>query len=188
MPALLRSVAVPFVLAAGLGTSPVWAQSTPLGGMITGLDIDRIAEIARAYGPAERQPDDEDGPWIRAEMDSTVYTISFLNCTNGTNCTSVQFRAWWNSEGAHTVEMMNGWNRDRRFSDAYLDSRGNATIEFDVNLAGGVTAVNFDDTVQWWQAVLTQFLEQVINPGYEAANPNPQPPAQTPSQPPALSK
>jgi hypothetical protein len=190
MSALFRSVSLPLVLVASLGTSPAWAQSTPLGGMITGLDIDRIAEIARPYGAAERQPDDEDGPWIRADMEGTVYTISFLNCTNATNCTSVQFRAWWNSEGAHTVEMMNQWNRDRRFSDAYLDNRGNATIEFDVNLAGGVTAVNFDDTVQWWQAVLREFRSTVIDPGYEAANPNPQPPSQPqpPAQPPALSK
>ena len=64
---------------------------------------------------------------------------------------------------------MNQWNRDRRFSSAYLDSGDNATIEFDMNLAGGVTAVNFDDTVQWWQAVLGQFTEMVVTPGFEAA-------------------
>ena len=185
MPALLRSVAVlPLVTAAYLAAAPVAAQPA-LGGMITGLDIDRIAQIASVYGPAERQPDDDQGPWIRAEIDGTIYTISFLNCEQATNCTSVQFRAWWNSEGAHTVDMMNQWNRERRFSDAYLDNRGNATIEFDVNLAGGVTAVNFDDTVQWWQAVLREFRSTVINPGYEAANPSPQPPQE---QAPALSK
>jgi hypothetical protein len=164
-------------LAAALAASiPAAAQAPNLGGMITGLDIDRVAAIARAYGPAERQPDDDEGPWIRGEIEETIYTISFLNCENGTNCTSVQFRAWWNSDGAHTVEMMNDWNRERRFSDAYLDSRGNATIEFDVNLAGGVTAVNFDDTMQWWEAVLREFRSTVITPGYQAANPAPQTP------------
>jgi hypothetical protein len=165
--------------ALALAAAPAAAQPA-LEGLITGSDIDRITLIAAAYGPARRQPDDEHGPWIRAELDGIVYTISFLNCQNGTNCTSVQFRAWWESEGAHTVEMMNEWNRDRRFSDAYLDRRGNATIEFDVNLAGGVTAVNFDDTVQWWRAVLREFRSTVIDPGYEAQNPAPQPPASPP--------
>ncbi len=184
MPALLRSVSVlPLAAAAFLAAAPLVAQ-TGLGGMVTGNDIDRIAQIAAAYGPATRQPDDDQGPWVRGEIDGTIYTISFLNCQNATNCTSVQFRAWWNSEGAHTVEMMNQWNRERRFSDAYIDSNGNATIEFDVNLAGGVTAVNFDDTVQWWQAVLREFRSTVIDPGYEAANPTPQPQP----QPPTLSK
>ncbi len=147
-------------------SAPAQAQ---LGGIVTGNDVDRIAELASAYGTAERRFDDiEDGPWIRAEMDEVIYTISFLNCTDGQQCTSAQFRAWWTSEGAHTIEAMNQWNRDRRFSKAYLDANDNATIEFDVNLAGGVTAVNFDDTLQWWQAVLNEFLADVIDPGYAA--------------------
>tara|TARA_R110002072_G_scaffold131095_4_gene270443 strand:- start:536 stop:1090 length:555 start_codon:yes stop_codon:yes gene_type:complete len=145
------------------------AAQVPLGGLITGDDFDRVLEIAAAYGPVERR-EDEDGRWIRGEMDDVVYSISFLNCDDGNrNCTSVQFRAWWESNGAHSLEAMNQWNRDRRFSSAYLDTRENATIEFDMNLAGGVTAVNFDDTVQWWQAVLGQFTEMVVTPGFEAA-------------------
>lgn len=146
---------------------PALAQ---LGGVITGLDVDRVAELARAYGPAERQHHDvEVGPWIDAEVDGIFYTISFLNCENGANCTSLQFRAWWESGGAHSIEEMNRWNRERRFSKAYLDINGNATLEFDVNLAGGVTAVNFDDTLQWWQVVTAEFVEDVIDPGYQRA-------------------
>jgi len=145
--------------------APAAAQAPELGGIITGLDVDRVLTIARSYGPADRRIDDYDNsPWIRAEIDGIVYTISFLNCQDGQNCSSVQFRAWWTSEGAHTIEQMNQWNRERRFSAAYLDNSGNATIEFDVNLAGGVTAVNFDDTVQWWRAVLREFRSIVIDP------------------------
>jgi hypothetical protein len=161
---------------------PANAQ-VPLGGMVTGNDFDRIVEIASAYGPAERQSSDE-GHWVRAEMDGTIYTISFHNCDDQDwNCSSVQFRAWWESNGSHTVGSMNQWNRDRRFSAAYLDARDNATIEFDVNLAGGVTAVNFDDTLQWWREVLSQFKDMVIEPGYAG-----QPYTGAPDMPPAVSK
>ena len=148
--------------------APLTAQAPNLGGMITGLDIDRVTEIASAYGTAERRTDDDGSPWVRAEIDGVIYTISFLNCDNGQNCGSVQFRAWWNSEGTHTIEQMNQWNRERRFSAAYLDNNNNATIEFDVSLAGGGTAVNFEDTMQWWQAVIRAFRDTVINPGYDA--------------------
>lgn len=141
-----------------------------IGGMITGHDVDRVVELASAYGPATRRFDDAgDGPWIRAEMDDVVYTITFLNCTGGENCASVQLRAWWESGGVHTLEQINAWNRDRRFGAAYLDADQNATVEFDVNLAGGVTAANFDDTLQWWQVVLRGFVNEVIEPGYGAA-------------------
>jgi hypothetical protein len=173
------------LLAAGLAAG-AGAQTPALGGMVTGNDFDRIMELARAYGPVERRQD-SDGYWIRGEMDGIVYTISFLNCNDQhLACTSVQFRAWWESNGAHTIEAMNQWNRDRRFSAAYLDSNNNATIEWDVNLAGGVTAVNFDDSIQWWQSVVRQFREQVIDPGF-ASSSTPSTPS-TPSAPPTASK
>jgi len=179
-----------FLIQAAVGlalATPLAAQTPPLGGMVTGNDVDRIMEMARAYGTIERRQDD-DGVWLRGEMDTVVYTISFLNCNDQhANCTSVQFRAWWESNGAHTLEAMNQWNRDRRFSAAYLDTRDNATIEWDVNLAGGVTAANFDDSLQWWQAVVRQFREQVVDPGFAANGGAPAAPA-APAAPPTAGK
>lgn len=191
MACIRRSFLFPLVSALALAAAPALAQSPNLapnlGGMVSGNDVDRIIEITTAYGPAERRTDDSDGtPWIRAEIDGMIYTISFLNCEGATNCTSVQFRAWWTSDGAHSLEDMNRWNRERRFSDAYLDGNNNATIEFDVNLAGGVTAVNFDDTLQWWRAVLREFRSNVIDPGYAASGAPAAPPtAPTLAPPPA---
>jgi len=164
----LRSL-VPAAAFCTLLALPAIGQA-PLGGLVTGADVDRVAELARAYGAAElRQGENGEGPWIRAETEEIIYTISFLNCTEGHNCTSVQLRAWWESQGRHSVTAMNEWNRDRRFGTAYLDTDNNATIEFDVNLAGGITAVNFDDTLQWWQTVLRAFRGTVIDPGYSGA-------------------
>ncbi|MCC5971196.1 MAG: YbjN domain-containing protein [Pararhodobacter sp.] len=168
LPQLIRAAAIGALVCFPV-SSPLTAQAQ-IGGMVSGADIDRITELAGAYGPAERQFHDiDDGPWIRAEMDDVVYTISFFNCTEGENCTSVQLRAWWESDDAHSLMQMNDWNRHRRFGAAYLDINDNATIEFDVNLTGGVTALNFDDTLQWWQLVLTEFVETVIEPGYAGA-------------------
>ena len=49
---------------------------------------------------------------------------------------------------------MNAWNRDRRFGKAYIDADGDIAIEMDVNLWGGVTPKNLDDTFDWWRIVL----------------------------------
>ena len=184
MPTARRPLSLVLLALSTCAASAPGAQSLQLGGILTGLDIDRIVQIAAAYGPAERRTDEFDGSaWIRAESDGIIYSIAMRNCQDGQNCTSVQFRAWWNSEGAHTLQAMNDWNRERRFSSAYLDSDDNATISYDVNLAGGVTAVNFDDTVQWWLAVLDEFRGLVIDPGYAAAASGqtsmPMPPAET---------
>jgi hypothetical protein len=159
------------VTAAGtlLLAGPVFAQGN-LTGMITGADAARVAQIASVYGPAEVSAEETDpGPVITAEIDGIYYSISFLNCDTPNGCSSLQLRAWWASSNAHSLEAMNTWNRDRRWSAAYLDRDNNATIEYDVNLAGGITAINFDDTMQWWDAVLREFRAEVIDPGYAAA-------------------
>lgn len=166
-PILALLLAVPVALPPG----PTSAQGLPPGGIVTGLDVERIGQILAAHGPARLRTDPLDNsPWIRAEHDGLIHTLAFRDCDDrGANCTSVQFRAWWHSEGAHSLEAMNAWNRERRFGTAWLDHGGNATLSFDVNLAGGVTAVNFDDTLQWWLAALDAFRLLVIDPGFAAA-------------------
>lgn len=37
------------------------------------------------------------------------------------------------------LEALNAWNRDHRFSRAYLDGEGNPWVEWELDLAGGVT-------------------------------------------------
>lgn len=161
-------------------TIPATAQ-VALGGMITGQDVDRIREIAQTYGTAERRQDRQ-GVYIRGEVDGTIYSISLLNCDdNDANCTTVQFRSWWDTQGAIPLEAMNQWNRDRRFSAAYLDEDNNATIEWDVNLAGGVTAVNFDDDLQWWLLVMRQFRDTVIHGGDDRSSAPSTPPSTQPA-------
>ncbi len=142
----------------------------PCPRLLTAGEIETILARAKSLGAAERQPDDVFGAWILAEVDGLVYSISFLNCEEGVeSCTTLQFRAIWNSEGAHTTEMMNAWNRDWRFAKAFINASGNATLEYDVSLAGGVTLANFSETLAWWVDLLAAFSETVIEPGYAAA-------------------
>ena len=49
----------------------------------------------------------------------------------------------------------------KRFGKAYLDKDGDATIELNVNLRGGVCNANFDETVGWWSTVLREFLTHI---------------------------
>ena len=58
---------------------------------------------------------------------------------------------------APTPTVVNEWNQTNRFSRAYVDKDGNATIEDDLILTGGVTRENveifvktFRDTVSRW--------------------------------------
>ena len=50
---------------------------------------------------------------------------------------------------------------EKRFGKAAIDKQGDATIEMNVNLRGGVCSANFDETVGWWSTVLREFLQWI---------------------------
>ena len=147
-----------FVLCATLsGTSPALSQS-----LVTANDVDQIVNIARGYGSATLEQDAAGDPFIRGRMDGVLYVVNFYGCTEGTNCTTLQFRAAWNPTDTVTLAQMNDWNRDMRFGKAYLDAANAPTIEWDVNLFGGVTTTNLDDTFDWWKIVLARFVADMM--------------------------
>ena len=45
---------------------------------------------------------------------------------------------------------------------AYLDDVKDPVVEMDVNLFGGVSTRNLEDTIDWWQLVLADFKLNVL--------------------------
>ncbi len=130
--------------------------------LIEASDVDAIANIARGYGSATVQVDSIGDPQIVGRIDGVQYTVNFYGCTNGQNCTTLQFRAAWTNPGGVTFDDMNRWNQDKRFGKAYLDQDNDPIIEWDVNLFGGVSTRNLDDTFDWWKLVLDNFATDVF--------------------------
>jgi hypothetical protein len=145
-----------------LSASLTFACAVNAQSLITASDVDAIANLARGYGSATVQTDDVGDPQILGRIDGIRYTVSFYGCVNGASCTTLQFRAAWTNPGSATLETMNAWNQDKRFGKAYLDYSGDPVIEWDVNLFGGVTAANLDDTFDWWKLVLQSFAEEAL--------------------------
>lgn len=145
-----------FLAGAFLSAAPLAAQT-----MITGNDIDEIVNLARGYGSAVKEADSQGDPKISGRINGISYVVLFYGCTNNTDCTSIQFQAAWANPGHVTADMLNEWNRDKRFGKAYLDDENDPVIEWDVNLFGGVSARNMDDTIDWWKLVLTTFAEEM---------------------------
>jgi hypothetical protein len=144
-------------LGAGALAPAVMAQS-----LVQGSDVDTIANIARGYGSATVQTDSAGDPQILGRINGVQYVVSFYGCTNGTNCTTIQFRAAWSNPGNVTLVDMNTWNQEKRFGKAYLDYDNDPVIEWDVNLLGGVSTRNLDDTFDWWKIVLENFVSSTF--------------------------
>lgn len=135
------------------------AQAAPAAGaceIIDATDPAAVLEAVRNHGDATLIKDGMGDPLIEGRIDDQAYRLSFYDCSEGRDCKSLTFSAVWETEDL-TEAMMSDWNREQRFGKAYLDKDGRATVEMNVNLHGGVTRTNLDDTVDWWRLVLSEF-------------------------------
>ncbi len=148
---LTLGLALMAALAAPAGAAGAGAEET-----IDATDPARILALSHNYGEAALTTDNLGDPLIEGRIGEKDYDLFFYNCIEGRDCKSLTFSATW--EGADlTDQMMADWNREKRFGKAYLDGDGNATVDMSVNLHGGVTRANLDDTIDWWRLVLVEF-------------------------------
>ncbi len=128
--------------------------------LIDGTDPEAIRNLASGYGSATLSKDDLGDPMIEGRIDGLLYFVLFYGCDNGKSCNAIQFSTAF--EGAEAdMEKINAWNRDKRFSAAFLDEEGDVGLEYDVNLAYGVSRSNLDDTFDYWRLVLEEFKSHI---------------------------
>ena len=60
------------------------------------------------------------------------------------------------------IAEVNAWNRKRRFAMAFLDEEGNATIQSDLDVAGGITYASVREFVIRFERNLRHFLVDLI--------------------------
>lgn len=128
--------------------------------LLDGSHIDEIATIARSYGTATLEAQDDGAPRIAGAIKGVPYQLFFMNCMAGADCEDVNFYAAF-AEIKPTMDALNSWNRDRRFGNAYLDADLDAVIEFDINLEHGVSRENLEAAFGIWSLLLEQYAEYV---------------------------
>jgi hypothetical protein len=139
-----------------LAATALVAPTAPAADMIDATDAAAVLEIVSSHGDASLTEDGMGDPLIEGRIEDKDYRLFFYDCREGRDCKSLMFSASWEAEDL-TEAMMTNWNREQRFGKAYLDEDGRATVEMNVNLHGGVTRANFDDTIDWWRLVLAEF-------------------------------
>ena len=151
---LTKTAAVLFAVSLLLASTPSHAQT---GQIIDATEPQQLLTIAQKYGSARLDVDREGDPLIFGTIDGTDYLVVFYGCQNGAGCRNIQFYAYWKYTG--TMEKVNEFNATRRFVTAAIDSDGDLSVTYDVNLDYGVTPRNFDDTVDWWRVMIGRVRE-----------------------------
>jgi hypothetical protein len=127
---------------------------------ITGADTDEILNAARGYGSATLGEQSNGDPQITGKINGITYQVYFRNCTNGADCEDLNFYLGF-LDIKPTLEVINDWNFNKRFSRAYLDQDQDACVEMDLDMVKGVSAEYLDAQFSLWNMVVEQFSEHV---------------------------
>ena len=106
---------------------------------VTGANTDEILNAARGYGSASLTTQSNGDPQITGKINGITYQVYFRNCTNNTDCEDLNFYLGF-LDIKPTLEVINDWNLNKRFSRAYLDQDQDACVEMDLDLVEGVSA------------------------------------------------
>ena len=146
------------VLAALLAASPyAFAQE-----IVDATNPGKLADIIRDLGyRAVLSTDSVGDPKIETSVNGTDATILFFGCEDNANCKILLFKIGYDLADGTELEVINTWNQEKLYGRAYLDDEKDPWIEMPVNLSGGVTRENFEDTFDWWDKVVGEFEQHI---------------------------
>ncbi|MBP3195125.1 MAG: YbjN domain-containing protein [Cardiobacteriaceae bacterium] len=148
----MKKLATAAILAAAL---PVFAQADDL---IDGSNLEAILEVAKGFGTAELAKDVQGDPKIEGRLEGRQYSIFFYDCNEQkTVCDSMMLISNWVKNEAVDLKFVNDWNNRVRYGMASLDADGDVAVSFAVNLKGGISKANLDDTMDIWRSVILRF-------------------------------
>lgn len=135
---------------------PLWAEN------VDATDPAKLAAVIQQLG--YRAVLDKDGvgdPLIRSAAAGVDFVIYFYGCENAARCRSVLFKVGFDLAQGAALESIEAWNEKTLFGRAYIDDEADPWLEMSVNLFGGVSRENFEDTYDWWEVILEDFEKHI---------------------------
>ena len=114
-----------------------------------------IAGVIKDLGfRAGIKSDSSGNPRITSTSEGVRFSVYFYGCNNGRGCDSIQFQAGFDFNDPQPQDLVARWNSAKRYTRAVLTENGDPIVRLDVNLDGGVSRANFEDTFNIWTILL----------------------------------
>ena len=154
----MRKIIAGLMLALGTMTSGV-AQAQ----MVTAKSPASLVSALQDAGyRAELTKDSVGDPMIKSASSGSKFTITFYGCTDGADCSGIQFYAGWTEATHCSLEAMNTFSQKYRFVTPQVDSDGDCVIQYDLDLdEGGMSKALFLDTLEFWTDTMATFQDYI---------------------------
>ncbi len=110
---------------------------------ISHLNPSDIAIVLTSAGFAFEELRDERGdPMLRVKTgdgaEAATVDVIFYGCGKDTTCQDILLKATFSPQKPVALQAMNDWNAKNRWGRAFVNDKGLATIEMDINAYGGI--------------------------------------------------
>lgn len=131
-------------------TSGTGASAGGSGEVITSMSVSDLRSLLSDMGYEPQSLEGRDNAWaVRMADRPVLITVG----GDGKNL------LLWSYVQGGSINKVNEWNKQKRFSRAYLDGDGDANVEWDIDLEGGVTMDAVREGIRTFQAVVQVFTE-----------------------------
>jgi len=158
VPALAAAAALVLTVAAtpvaaqkkGQISAPTASSGNGGGAVITSITVSDLRSLLSEMGFEPRSLEGRSDAWAVQMADRPVLV------TVGGDGKNLLL---WSYVQGGSLEKVNQWNKEKRFSRAYLDGDGDANVEWDIDLEGGVTVAAVREGIRTFQAVVQVFKD-----------------------------
>ena len=156
-PATEAAAAIP-----SFGDGAVAAPSLSTGN-VSASDPVRILALMQEIGLEGTLTVDGVGdPKIESQASESAFSIYFYGCTDNANCTNLQLTAGYDLPNGITLQKLNAWNADKRYSFAYADEEFDPFLNMDISLDfDGIGPENLKDLLALWRFQIEAFEEHI---------------------------
>ena len=147
----LLAVILAFSRAVAQGQTPVQAPK-----VVTSLTLEEMEAILKEAGYRYERVKKDAELFFLLRLGGLKAGLFLMDCKEG-RCGSLQLYAGFNMEKPPTLEWINAWNREKRFSRAYLDKDGYPVLESELDLEGGVTQRAIISFLETFEISLSRF-------------------------------
>ena len=147
---------------AALAFSGAVAQAAEYIGTV---EPDNILQMLRDNGYEDARIADHDYeelPILNFTLGDSKAVVYFYECgKTGKACEFLQLYVGWATDSRPSFKAINDFNAGERFSQAYIDNEDDPVIEQWVTLEGGISDVNFINTVATFEQTVEKFEDLI---------------------------
>ncbi|MEJ2088803.1 MAG: YbjN domain-containing protein [Gammaproteobacteria bacterium] len=131
--------------------------------IVDATNPEQLVKIIQDLGYRAKLEIDGDGdPMIRSSVGGTQFAVVFYGCSERHDqCQILLFKAGYEMDKKIGMDVINQWNATRLFGRAYLDEVSDPWIELVLNVHGGVTRRQFENTFEWWESSVGEFEDEI---------------------------